>query len=67
MALYGSDHENPNYVESIGSLKRKTKEDIRLDTIIPQNVLEDSINSDGSPNVKTLLEYLLIILPLNSP
>ena len=57
MALYGSDHENPNYVESIGSLKRKTKEDIRLDTIIPQNVLEDSINSDGSPNVKTLLEY----------
>ena len=57
MALYGSDHENPNYVESIGSLKRKTKEDIRLDTIIPQNILEDSINSDGSPNVKTLLEY----------
>jgi hypothetical protein len=57
MALYGSDHENPNYVESIGSLKRKTKEDIRLDSIIPQNILEDSVNSDGSPNVKTLLEY----------
>ena len=56
MALYGSDHENPNYVESIGSLKRKTKEDIRLDSIIPQNILEDSVNSDGSPNVKTLLE-----------
>ena len=57
MALYGSDHENPNYVESIGSFESKTKEDIRLDSIIPQNILEDSVNSDGSPNVKTLLEY----------
>ena len=35
MAKYGSDHENPNYVESVASLKRKTKEDIRIDSIIP--------------------------------
>lgn len=56
MSLYGSDHDNPNYVESVASLKRKTKEDIRVDTIIPQNVLENATNSDGSPNIKTLLE-----------
>ena len=57
MAKYGSDHENPNYVESIASLKRKTKEDIRIDSIIPSNILENVVNSDGSPNIKTLLEY----------
>ena len=51
MSKYGSDHENPNYEESIVSLKRKTKEDIRIDSIIPSHILEDSINSDGSPNV----------------
>ena len=57
MALYGSDHENPNYVESVASLKRKTKEDIRIDQLIPSHILEDAVNSDGSPNIKTLLEY----------
>ena len=56
MALYGSDHENPNYVESVASLKRKTKEDIRIDTLIPSHILENVENSDGSPNIKTLLE-----------
>ena len=57
MALYGSDHENPNYVESVGSLKRKTKEDIRIDQLIPSHILEDAVNTDGSPNIKTLLEH----------
>jgi len=57
MSRYGSDHENPNYVESVASLKRKTKEDIRLDQLVPSHILEDMVNSDGSPNIRTLLEY----------
>ena len=57
MAGYGSDHENPNYVESVASLKRKTKEDIRIDQLIPSHILEDAVNTDGSPDIKTLLEY----------
>jgi len=56
MALYGSDHENPNYVESVASLKRKTKEDIRIDSVIPSNILENISNSDGSADIKILLE-----------
>ena len=57
MAQYGSDSDNPNYIESVASLKRKTKEDIRLDSIIPEGILENSDNPDGDPNVKGLLEY----------
>ena len=56
MALYGSDHENPNYVESVASLKRKTKEDIRIDSVIPSNILENISNSDGSADIKILLD-----------
>ena len=54
MAQYGSDSDNPNYIESVASLKRKTKEDIRLDSIIPEGILENSDNPDGDPNVKGL-------------
>ena len=56
MPQYGSDSTNPNYVESVGSLKRKTKEDIRIDSLIPPAILENAKNSDGSPDIKTLLE-----------
>ena len=57
MSQYGSDADNPNYVESVASLKRKTKEDIRIDSLIPSAILEDAENADGSPNIKTLLEH----------
>ena len=57
MPQYGSDADNPNYVESVASLKRKTKEDIRIDSLIPSAVLENAENADGSPNIKTLLEH----------
>ncbi len=53
MATYGSDSENPNYIESVASLKRKTKEDIRIDQLIPSQVLEDA----GDTGIKQLLEY----------
>ena len=52
MSGYGSDATNPNYVESVGSLKKKTKEDLRIDQVIPQEILTDS----GDTGVKQLLE-----------
>ncbi len=52
MAGYGSDFENPNYTESVASLTRKTKEDLRLDQVIPPEILENS----GETGIKQLLE-----------
>ena len=52
MSGYGSDATNPNYVESVGSLKKKTKEDLRIDQVIPQEILTDS----GDTGIKQLLE-----------
>ena len=57
MPNYGSDTVNPNYVESVASLKRKTKEDIRIDSLIPAAILDNIENVDGSPNIKTLLDH----------
>ena len=54
MAGYGSDFENPNYTESVASLTRKTKEDLRLDQVIPPEILENS----GETGIKQLLENL---------
>ena len=51
MAGYGSDSNNPNYTESVASLTRKTKEDIRLDQLIPSDILESS----GETGIRTLL------------
>ena len=52
MSGYGSDATNPNYVESVGSLKKKTKEDLRINQVIPQEILTDS----GDTGIKQLLE-----------
>jgi hypothetical protein len=52
MSGYGSDAGNPNYIESVGSLKRKTKEDLRIDQLIPEEILTDS----GDTGIKQLLE-----------
>jgi hypothetical protein len=52
MSGYGSDAGNPNYVESVGSLKKKTKEDLRIDQLIPEEILTDS----GDTGIKQLLE-----------
>jgi hypothetical protein len=52
MSGYGSDAGNPNYVESVGSLKKKTKEDLRIDQLIPEEILTDS----GDNGIKQLLE-----------
>ena len=52
MSGYGSDAGNPNYVESVASLKKKTKEDLRIDQLIPEEILTDS----GNTGIKQLLE-----------
>ena len=53
MSRYGSNADNPSYLEKVSSTKRKTKEDIRLDQLIPSEVLENS----GDTGIKQLLEY----------
>jgi hypothetical protein len=52
MSGYGSDASNPNYIESVASLKKKTKEDLRIDQLIPEEILTDS----GDAGIKQLLE-----------
>lgn len=52
MSHYGSDAGNPNYIESVASLKKKTKEDLRIDQLIPEEILTDS----GDTGIKQLLE-----------
>ena len=42
MPDYGSHSQTPGYIESVGSTKRKTKEDIRLEQLIPQDILDES-------------------------
>ena len=42
MPRYGSHSQTPGYIESVASTKRKTKEDIRLEQLIPQDILEES-------------------------
>ena len=42
MSGYGSHSQTPGYIESVGSTKRKTKEDIRLEQLIPQDILDES-------------------------
>ena len=56
MPNYGSDSNNPSYVESVASLKRKTKETLRIDNLIPSEILNDADRGDGKANIKTLLE-----------
>ena len=58
---WGSDSTNPNYIESVTSLKRKTKEDIRVDQLVPSQVLEDS----GDTGIKQLLEYYYKFMNMN--
>ena len=56
MAKYGSDSNNPSYVESVASLKRKTKESLRIDNLIPSEILNDADRGPGKADIKDLLE-----------
>lgn len=48
MSSFSSDDISPGYIELVASTKRKTKEDIRIDQLIPQQVIE---NSTGIENL----------------
>jgi hypothetical protein len=46
MANFSSDDISPGYIELVATTKRKTKEDIRTDQLIPQQILENSEGID---------------------
>ena len=61
MSGYGSDATNPNYIESVASLNKKTKEKLRIDQVIPSEILEDS----GETGIKQLLEKYYDFMNMN--
>ena len=52
---------SPGYVEATASSKRKTKEDLRIDQLIPSEILESS----GDQGIKQLLEKYYEFMNLN--
>ena len=42
MSGYGSDNSSPGYVESVASIKKKTKEHIRSNQLVPAEILSDA-------------------------
>ena len=61
MSGYGSDATNPNYVEAVASLNKKTKEKLRIDQIVPSEILNDS----GETGIKQLLEKYYEFMNMN--
>ena len=41
-ALFSSDISSPGYIQSVASSRKKTKEDLRIDSLIPGEILENS-------------------------
>ena len=58
-ALFSSDVSSPGYIESKASTNRKTKESLRIDQLIPKEVLQ---NSEG---MKNLLEAYYIFMNMD--
>lgn len=52
---------SPGYIEAVGSSKRKTKEDLRINQIVPSEILEAS----GDTGIKLLLEKYYEFMNLN--
>lgn len=50
MSHYGSNGSSAGYIEAVASTKRKTKEDIRIEQLIPSEIL------DNAGGIKNLLE-----------
>lgn len=61
MSGYGSDATNPNYIESVASLNKKTKEKLRIDQVIPSEILADS----GETGIKQMLEKYYDFMNMN--
>lgn len=47
-----AENNSPGYIESVGSSKKKSKEKLRIDQLIPSEILENS----GETGIKLLLE-----------
>jgi len=47
-----AENNSPGYIEAVASSKRKSKEDLRIDQLIPSEILQDS----GESGIKLLLE-----------
>ena len=71
MSGYGSNANSPGYLESVASTKRKTKEDIRIDQLIPSEILEKKLRAvlhRGHPQtrpskaVRKFLPYSTLLL-----
>ena len=58
MARYGGEAQTPGYIESVASSKRKTKENLRLDELIPTNILQDQVGSGDQSNQRGIKELL---------
>ena len=41
-SLFSSDISSPGYIQSVASSRKKTKEDLRIDSLIPSDILENS-------------------------
>jgi hypothetical protein len=52
---------SPGYIESVGSSKRKTKEDLRISQIIPSEILD----ATGDTGIKLLLEKYYEFMNMN--
>ena len=50
-----ADDASPGYIESVGSTKRKTKEDVSIQNLIPSDILAQ-ISSSESTNIKGILK-----------
>ena len=40
--LFSSDNASPGYIESVASSKKKTKEDLRTQELIPSEILSNA-------------------------
>ena len=58
MARYGGESQTPGYIESVASSKRKTKENLRLDELIPTNILQDQVGDGDQSNQRGIKELL---------
>ena len=58
MARYGGEAQTPGYIESVASSKRKTKENLRLDELLPTNILQDQVGSGDQSNQRGIKELL---------
>lgn len=52
------DHSSPGYIESVGSTKRKTKEDLSIKNLIPSDILEQAGENGISNLLKRYYEFM---------